>query len=272
MISPLRYNNLSFKAHINTEYIRTKYSDYLCHTTEFFRYNNSRYDNTESFMIKELEKMQKDKPLNIVSIGCSYGEEAYSYAMGLKHLNPRPNIIGIDPSESAIKGAREGIYTLNDREQLYLIKKNTWYDDGIRNAVRPIFNDNFECINKDSKTYQLKKGHLGNCEFYRGEIQELSKFFKANSQDCLLCRYVLYHCRGQEMTNPKEYRRIFTQMFDVLKPGGLLCLNKDEYEFYNENLINEGFIQPYKTKPWIYQKPNSLTKALISHFRQKLFK
>ncbi|MBQ8636073.1 methyltransferase domain-containing protein [bacterium] len=272
MISPISFNNISFRAHTGTEFINSKHSDYLCHTTEFFRYNNNRYRNTDSFMMEQLEKSQKDKPLNIVSIGCSYGEEVYSYAMGLNHLNPKPKIIGFDPSQSAIDGAKEGIYTLNDNEQWYLTKKNTYYDDGIRNQVRPVFHDNFECIDKDTKTYKLKEGRFENCEFFVGEIQEIGKYFPANSQDCLLCRYVLYHCRMQEVTNPNVYKKIYTQMFDILKPGGLLCLNRDEYEYYNNELLDVGFIQPYETKPWIYQKPTGISNTILSHFRQKFNK
>jgi len=275
MISYIKpYNNISFKAqHKNTmEHISSVGSGYLNHTTSFFRYNQDKYKQTDKFLIEYLREKANKNPLTILSAGCSFGEEVYSYALGLNNLNPKPKIVGIDASQTAINEAKKGMYTLNDFEKWYLVKNNTWYDKEFRDEMRKEFSKNFEYFDEENKTYKLRTGSLNNCDFLNIDIQKLVNNFRANSQDCILCRYVLYHLTSLSFEKPDEYNEIFMQLFDILKPGGILCLNSDEYDMYDEKLLETGFVHFDNERPWLYQKPKTIGNHILSYFRHKLLK
>lgn len=269
MITPIKIksNYISFKGEAQQlEYIDVKpgYLDFLFHKSSFFRYDDTEYKNIDSFMINTLKSKHNNKPLNILSIGCSYGEEVYSYALGLDDLNPKPIIVGIDVSESAINKAKEGEYQLNKFEQNYLINNSNTYDYcTINTQARKKFKEHFECINGTQEIWKLKKGHLPNCEFKKLGIENLRNEFKPNSQDCILCRLILYHVDSLEICNPAKYKAILQGIYDTLKPGGLLCLSSDEYNDYDKTLLKMGF-RHYSKTPYIYQKPHTIKSGIAS--------
>ncbi|MGB9614133.1 MAG: CheR family methyltransferase [Fervidobacterium sp.] len=60
---------------------------------------------------EKLEKLLKTKnEWNILSVGCSRGEEVYSLSILAKKLNVKCNILGIDMNHQRIQEARDGCY------------------------------------------------------------------------------------------------------------------------------------------------------------------
>ena len=258
-ISPI--SNLNFKA-IHECSFETNYNPEtprLVHTSFFFRYND-----VDDFIAKKLEQRQKlqKEPLNILSAGCSFGEEVYSYALALKHLKKQPNILGIDLSSESIAGARLGEFELdiNEREMLQedfslpRIENQT----PRRIELKRRFNDSFVCTNKRKGIFLKNPESFKNCSFKQADILKLDEHVEIGSQDAILCRYVLYHLKREDV--PKFAQ----QAYRALKPGGLLCIEPNNYPKYQFQLIDAGFVQPYKAAPCIFKKPEiTLIKNLI---------
>ena len=244
-------NNIPFRAiHLN-QYERIGNETVLNHKTSFFRYSDK--ENTDAFVVSLLRRKNNDKPLAIVSAGCSFGEEVYSYALACEKYGIKANISGFDISSTVINEAKQGKYYLNEKELDYLVK----YQKGkkrtpFQKAMSDTFARNFEQKERHKNCYQLKNDKLTNCEFRLGDVKKIQTLYGKNSQDLILCRYVLYH-----IPNIEELYNVFGQFEKILKPGGLLCLNDIEAKYYKEALLTLGFIQPYKNYPWIFEKPKT---------------
>ena len=258
-ISPL--NNITFRAihECATEKNYNPKTPNLVHTSFFFRYND-----IDDFIVKKLEQRQKlqKEPLNILSAGCSFGEEVYSYALALNHLKKQPNILGIDLSSESIAGARLGEFELdiNEREMLQegfslpRIENQTPRKEELKKR----FNEAFECINRRRGLFLKKEASFNNCSFKQGNILKLNEHVKNCSQDAILCRFVLYHLIKEDVD------KFAQQAYRALKPGGLLCIEPTGYPKYQFQLIDAGFIQPYKDAPCVFKKPQiSSIKDLI---------
>jgi len=261
--------NLGFSAIHTKNVVQSNLSktNYLNHTSHFFRYRS-----TDEFLLNYLSKLNQDS-INIVSAGCSYGEEAYSYALGLID-KPNVQINAFDVSSEAIKGAKKGEYTLSTQEKFYLDPrryplKSTNNKSSLQDKVQKGFMENFDCISWDEYKFKLKKGCLSNCKFFVGDVTKTDKYFKKNSQDLILCRYVLYHL--DEFSREKAVE----QFYETLKPGGLLCFEvDDDYYVSPTTMYSLGFTRPYYPNfPNIYQKPkNPIDKEnmILNYQIQKL--
>lgn len=271
MISRININTMPFCGIHKTkvEPYRKEKIDFLNHTTDFFRYNFSKTDLTDEFLINYLYDLESKKPISIVSAGCSYGEEPYGYAVGLQYLEPKAQISAFDISEDVIEIAKEATYVLDKYEKEYFSAPDVSYDD-FKEEIITSFRDNFECIDEENQKYRLKEGRLDNCHFFQADIRDISKHYKANSQDLVLCRNVLYHLDNVALEDPDDFQDVFEEIFDITKPGGLVCFDRREFEIYDYHMKKEGFKQPFAERPWIYQKPNKPSVKLISFFRNKL--
>lgn len=220
----------------------------LNHATQFFRYGQ-----TDEFIIDKLRKKGKNSKLNIVSAGCSFGEEAYAYALALDDLAQKPNIVGIDISKYAIEGAKDGVYMLDIYERRMLEDDaSSRFEMGTTEfieAMKKRFNENFTSTNPMFDEYTKNPDALSNCSFERADVVNLSKLFEKNSQDAILCRYVLYHL------DENDVEKFLEQAYSVLKPGGILCLEPYGYLNYQERALKHGFKQPYPDVKCIFQKP-----------------
>ena len=223
-------------------------------------------------MINYLSKLNQDS-INIVSAGCSYGEEAYSYAIGLID-KPNVQINAFDISQEAIKGAKKGEYVLSSQEKLYLDprrfplkSKNT--KEPLQDKIQKDFMKNFRCVSWKDNKFKLKNGHLNNCNFFVGDITKTQEYFEKNSQDLILCRYVLYHLDEESKENA------LSQFYETLKPGGLLCFEvDDDFAVKSSTMFALGFTRPFFPNfPHIYQKPNNpidREEMLLNYQIQKL--
>lgn len=228
-------------------------SETLNHSTQFFRYNEN-----DEFIVNELKKRPQNKSLNIVSAGCSFGEEVYSFALALDDLPCKPKICGIDVSQKAIYGAKRGTYFLDDIERSYLeegcslrtYREKTPY----REELKRRFNKNFKVVNSKFHEYKLEKGALCNCVFACENILALDSIFDENSQDLILCRMVLYHL------SEKDSKIFFEKAYKILKPGGMLCIEPYGHYDYHKDLTSIGFEHPFNDALFIYTKPKEKNK------------
>ncbi|MBQ4646880.1 MAG: methyltransferase domain-containing protein [Candidatus Gastranaerophilales bacterium] len=259
-------SNINFKALHNALY-ESNYKPELpnlVHTTSFFRYND-----LDEFIINKLKKKQlaQNAPLNIISAGCSYGEEVYSYALALDDLAKKANIIGLDISKKVIDEARLGHFQLDEWENSYLSLDSQmpkfFEKSPFIHTMKEKFNENFECYNPKTHEYRKKEGKLENCSFVSGNILNLSQNVEKNSQDLILCRYVLYQL------DKKDLDAFFKQAFDALKPGGLLCVEPFGYPKYQSKIIQAGFIQPYNEAPCVFKKPKNL-QNMANYYKQMI--
>ena len=182
----------------------------------------------------------------IIDLGCGNG-----YIPIFLTLRTKAKITGIDCSKVAIKGAKKGHYKLDTTEIDYLTLYHPDAGDYQKRAQEE-FAKNFKWNRTEQPIYDKKKMHLLNCDFRQEDVSNIGDLFEKNSQDLILCRYVLYH-----IPNIEELYNVFGQFEKILKPGGLLCLNDIEAKYYKEALLTLGFIQPHKNYPWIFEKPKT---------------
>ena len=262
------HSNLSFKA-VHTKNISKSplsKTNYLNHSSHFFRYRS-----TDEFLIDYLSKLNQDS-INITSAGCSYGEEAYSYAIGLID-KPNVQINAFDISQEAIKGAKKGEYVLSTQEKLYLDPrrfplKSQNTKEPLQDKIQKDFMKNFKCISWRDYKFQRKHDCLKNCNFFVGDVTKTASYLEKDSQDLILCRYVLYHL------DEESREKAVKDFYQTLKPGGLLCFEVDEdFAVDTITMLSCGFIRPFREFPHIWQKsskPIDREKMILNYQIQKL--
>ena len=90
----------------------------LCHTSVFFR-----YPDTDEKAAEILKETFPNKKLNIVSQGCSEGEEVYSLAMMCENKGIEADITGVDIDKNTVNKAKKGAYELDLEEYYYFISE-----------------------------------------------------------------------------------------------------------------------------------------------------
>ena len=90
----------------------------LCHTSVFFR-----YPDTDEKAAEILKETFPNKKLNIVSQGCSEGEEVYSLAMMCENKGIDADITGVDIDKNTVNKAKKGAYELDLEEYYYFISE-----------------------------------------------------------------------------------------------------------------------------------------------------
>ena len=58
----------------------------------------------------------------------------------------------------------------------------------------------------------------------------MSDEFKENSQDAILCRYLLYHLKQEDLQD------FFSQVYQTLRPEGIFCVEPYGYYKYQSAL------------------------------------
>lgn len=251
-ISPFSYANatiVSFKNNNKTEYSKTSHIGYYCHETYFFREKET--DEMVQNYIRD--NFASNNDIHIVSAGCSSGEEAISYSMMLDDLKDKVRIDGFDVSLSAINDAKKGFYTIRENDdEGFLIEKNWKLDDYSKKCYEK-FNQYFDCVDKSFVIYrpkakfQLKKDAINNCNFFQGNLCDLSSLFKRNDVDVLLLRNTLYHLPDYWLDN------IIKQAHQVIKPNGLIVFGEIEDAEGVDTLLLEKILFECGFRPIIYK-------------------
>ncbi|VAX09215.1 Chemotaxis protein methyltransferase CheR [hydrothermal vent metagenome] len=151
----------------------------------------------------------EQRNINIWSLGCATGEEAYSLAMLVDDFMQRNNqncyysITASDISSAALSTAREGSYHVNR----------------LKNIPTNLLNLFFK--RTDENHYQISEKLRERVCFARMNILHLSRV-KLGMMDLIYCQNVLIYFK-------RRYRKmILDHLIKHLRPGGLLILGAGE--------------------------------------------
>ncbi len=188
------------------------------HETRFFRDQASAelvQSHIQNLVSQKKSNVHDTNPLNIqlLSAGCSTGEEVYSLAFLMNELDPRPlndksrsfyyGVTGIDISFPSLAQAREGIYHKNKLKEI----PENW----LRKYFEKLPDDYFQINN----TIRHRT-----C-FIQSNLLELDAM-PNQSFDIIYCQNVLIYFQGERR------EEIVRQFFKRLSPGGLLVLGAGE--------------------------------------------
>jgi len=178
----------------------------LNNETYFFR-DRTPFDLIAKATLPKLVQRRQTKRLRIWSAGCSTGQEAYSLAMlfaedPVRWAGWTIDILGTDVSESAVRRAREGVYSQFEVQRgLGVTQMIRWFeetDDGWR-AVEPLR------------------------RMVRFQVQNLLEPAPHPGQfDIVLCRNVLLYL------NAERRAQVFDRIADAVAPDGSLMLGAGE--------------------------------------------
>lgn len=134
----------------------------------------------------------------------------------------------------------------------------------IANLFSPILGTKLQPRKTETQLFKAKEGTFKNCNFMTGDILNTSKMFKPESVNLFLFRNALYHlvCKDyggmQRIMKPDSedtIKNIATQIYDCLKPDGLLVFGEKEGIFQGidkvklyDILTAQGFVPVYNKK------------------------
>jgi len=260
--------------------------DTIIHVSNFFR-----EPKTDKFVQQYiLDNFSKNKNIQIVSAGCSQGEEAYSYYVMLDSLQDKLNISGFDLSKKTIQDAKKGIFSLKNYEQRIIDSEYPSYLTSYERKCREKFHAHFEPVDEDmykqppycsyrrceSSIYKLKDGEKG-CNFAIGNVLDLDKMYKENSIDVLLFKNTLYHltCKVdngsligyRKHDDEKTIANIAKQMGKVVKKGGLVVFGEnEERQHVNVDRIRCEMIKNGFEPIYLYKDPIEYRKLYDGYY------
>ncbi|MBQ8475812.1 hypothetical protein IJ531_02005 [bacterium] len=251
----------SFKGYHPHEYKKGSTSGLLIHESYFYR-----DPITDSFVENYiLTHIKSDRKMNVVSAGCSAGEELYSIAAKLDYIQDRLNLEGFDLSEEIINEAKNGIYELTRYEDYFI-------NDSANVEHRAQFYKYFLPVRykQVGNFYKMREDAFPNCKFFTGDVSDIDKYYEKDSVDVLLFRNVLYHLTcdfGDDLSqrNKKENSSQITnslaqKMASVVRKEGLVVLGEDDYfeggatKEFESAMLQNGFEPVYLRSSAMYQK------------------
>ena len=199
--------------------------------TYFFREPGHLRALAETVLPERNKLSEESRPLRLVSVGCSTGEEAYSMAITLReHCDPlllsRVLLYGVDINASALGKARRARYS-------------AW---ALR-ATPPELRDLY--FHKEGEEYALREDLRSMVHFQEHNLLALDDgFFMPGSCDVIFCRNVLIYF------SERSLRAAVARLADALAPGGFLFLG------HSENLrgISDAFVQCHSHDTFYYRK------------------
>ncbi len=220
-----------------------QYYKYLLtdHTGEELHHCVSHIVNNETYFMRERERleafrellvdvkkrkvMKRDYTLNILSAGCSSGEEVYSLNIilldsGLFTWGWETLVVGMDVSRSALKRAQEASYTensfrgLSDREEFI---KRYFY--------------------KNNNRYVLRDLYRKNTVFIHGNILSEGSYRGLPKMDFIFCRNVMIYLTEDAL------RRLSEILFKQLQDEGYLIIGSAETLIQKTDLFIPEYIK-----------------------------
>src|SRR5690554_869931 len=176
--------------------------------TFFFRHPPS-FELVGTHLARQLRNPAADSPLNLLSVGCSTGEEAWSLAITAAEQLRRANssrsfaITGIDISAMALKTARAGCYSHQRLSKL-----------------EPQLRDRYFTELKGGQ-YQARRELMLRMCFGRFNALEIGSMPMSN-MDVIFCQNLLIYFRRWQR------REILNHLVARLSPGGLLVIGLGE--------------------------------------------
>ncbi len=178
--------------------------------TYFFRY----LPQLESFIEEALPEVckrkteNKERHLNIWSVGCSSGEEPYTLSILLKeqlenHESWNIRLIASDIDEKVLEKAKKGIYG--------------------KRSVKDVPEDILEryFVRKDTK-FEICEEIRKSVEFYPLNLMDRDAMREMGDMDIVFCRNVLIYF------DEKARKQAVNLIYDCLVPGGFIFLGHSE--------------------------------------------
>lgn len=177
--------------------------------TYFFRHEDHFSALVNKIFPEMFQKNQGKNSLNILSLGCSSGEEAYSIAILIDKFGLFKNwdikVIGIDVCRSSIEKARKGSY-------------RSW---SFRNVDKRIIDENF---NESGNFYTIRHKIRNMVSFVEMNIvKDNEQFWYKDQFDIIFSRNILMYFRNKLV---KEI--IDNKISNALKEQGYLFLSPSE--------------------------------------------
>lgn len=175
--------------------------------------------------------LKKNRPLKVLSAGCSTGEEAYSLAINLNELSPNNknkfSILGLDISKRAVDIANSGAYRK------------------ISLTFRAVNNEFIkEHFYELPDTYNLKEVVRENVTFKLANLFDPKTFLMIDTFDVIFCRNVMIYFE-------KDYKQsLINTFYNKLNPNGYLILSNTE----NLNDVRSKFNHIKLNGSFLYQK------------------
>lgn len=176
--------------------------------TSFFR-DPDAYNTVRNFLAEYLNSQTEKKSLNLWSLGCSTGEEAYSLAMVANDVIDyltRETLFGVvatDISRTALAIARKAEYSQRKLEMVPVAIRNKHF------------------ISTEHGTYKIKDELKKRVCFVPGNLIEMDKMPNMK-MDVIFCQNVLVYFQRHR----KE--QVLNSLVRHLNPGGVLVLGSGE--------------------------------------------
>lgn len=172
------------------------------------------------------------RPLHLLSLPCSSGEEPYSIVIQLleKGLHPsRFTVDAIDVSPESIKKALRAVYTKYSfrflQSQEDKIKKYFVIEEGL---------------------YKLKQTVKDCVKFYEGNALDQTSLLHRNYYDVIFCKNLFIYM------SVKSQRQLLDNLSALLSPEGILLVSAVEVEYIKK----EGFTALPFPRAFAFQKKN----------------
>ena len=198
--------------------------------TSFFREPFS-FAAVRQYLLSRLDAglFDQDSTLDIWSVGCSTGEEAYSLAMMASDmLNYTAScaflgVVATDISRTALAVASQGVYPARKLEALSPEMLQQYFVAGGKGL------------------YQVRESLRQNICFVQGNITELNSVPKMK-MDIIFCQNVLLYFRREKQ------KSVLDILVEHLKPGGMLMLGPGEVAGWRHPEVyrsSDEFVQAY---------------------------
>lgn len=201
--------------------------------TRFFRDPDAFRIVSEYVVTRAPERLRKD-PLEVWSVGCSTGEEAYTLAMVLRSsldrlkLDTYFGVTGTDISQPALAKAKRGLYSARK-----LV------------TTEPELQDAFLIRHEDSQ-FEVDPALRERVCFARLNVLELQQA-PMHGMDIIFCQNLLIYFRRWRR------REIVNHLADRLAPGGLLVLGQGELTDWQHPQLQR--LPSERVLAWLKQNP-----------------
>jgi len=185
---------------------------HITNNETYFQRETGRIDLVAGLLsdLKRHRQKRNQKKITFLSAGCSTGEEAYTLKImlmesGLFAWGWEVNVIGMDVSRSALKKARNAVYTKNSFRVL----------DGTDEFSQKYFD-------RRNDLYTLKLPYRSQVEFRHGNILNPAAWEGIQDIDVIFCRNVLIYMSDDAIG------RITENFFHHLADDGYLFIGSSE--------------------------------------------
>lgn len=210
---------------LQQEELLALFNDVTINETYFFR-DQPQLDALRSEVLPSLTTAGK-KRINLLSAGCSSGEEPFTLSIILREHFPQLdfNILAVDISSRMIELARQARYG----------------DYAVRFVPERLQNKYFTL---DDKSRVLRPEFRDRVSFQQLNLLDIQSRLAGNKFDIIFCRYVLIYF------DLESKRRVVEALNNLLNPGGYLVLGNSEALF----MVTSAFKLLHSPSAIIYRK------------------